>query len=150
MCIVTLPPPSPLLLPPPPPPSPPILPEKGRVLATYSWMWDTFCRTFCARIKVFSLARSLSFQDSNLHIPVLLPYLASDLPLPFLQLQQCDPPRRQQLSEISQLKSRARTLHFFTHLSCKSFFGHLGHVFPAYYCHSCLICVTNSTAPSCH
>ena len=88
MCIVTLPPPSPLLLPPPPPPSPPILPEKGRVLATYSWMWDTFCRTFCARIKVFSLARSLSFREnfriqictylSSCHIlPVTSPSLSS-------------------------------------------------------------------------
>ena len=76
MCIVTLPPPS----------SPPSSAKGEGVLATYPWMWDTFCRTFCARIKVFSLARSLSFHENSqfkiLHIPVLK-YLDSDLLPPF-------------------------------------------------------------------
>ena len=64
-----------------PPPSPPILPEKGRGLATYSWMWDTFCRTFCARIKVFSLARSLSFRE-NFRIQICTYLSCHILPVP--------------------------------------------------------------------
>ena len=138
--------------PPSPHPSPPkSSPKRGGCWPLTPGCGILFVALFAPELKYFPWQDPCRFEKiSGFKFAHTCPAISCQCPPPPLQLQQRDPPRRQQLSEISQLKSRARTLHFFTHLSCKSFFGHLGHVFPAYYCHSCLICVTNSTAPSCH